>query len=187
MDLDERNGHGSLFDDARWLLKTSFRKLMTWVTKLDYISLAEHAFSKKEKKIMHYWIRASAADFDGPLPQPRRQFAISFFCFHHYDRHSSVSLICFWMINSGHTAVNIGNSKIVIFGGLLDKRFLGDVVVYDTGTIFFFLNYILSSFEIFMYVSMWVRCNDSEVVQYHDLLLIICIEFAIRWFRNLFG
>ncbi|KAL5735137.1 hypothetical protein ACOSP7_032998 [Xanthoceras sorbifolium] len=52
---------------------------------------------------MHYWIRASSTDFDGTLPQPR----------------------------SGHTAVNIGKSKIVVFGGLVDKRFLGDVVVYD--------------------------------------------------------
>ncbi|KAK3228450.1 hypothetical protein Dsin_000331 [Dipteronia sinensis] len=52
---------------------------------------------------MHYWIQASSVDFGGALPQPR----------------------------SGHTAVNIGNSKIVVFGGLVDKRFLGDVAVYD--------------------------------------------------------
>ncbi|KAL0299039.1 UNVERIFIED_CONTAM: protein GLUTELIN PRECURSOR ACCUMULATION 3, partial [Sesamum radiatum] len=31
----------------------------------------------------------------------------------------------------GHTAVNIGKSKIVFFGGLLDKKFLNDVIVYD--------------------------------------------------------
>ncbi|KAF5729427.1 hypothetical protein HS088_TW21G01592 [Tripterygium wilfordii] len=52
---------------------------------------------------MHYWIRADSADFAGPLPQPR----------------------------SGHTAVLIGKSKVVVFGGLVDKKFLGDVVVYD--------------------------------------------------------
>ncbi|XP_039014411.1 protein GLUTELIN PRECURSOR ACCUMULATION 3 isoform X2 [Hibiscus syriacus] len=52
---------------------------------------------------MHYWVRASAADFSGTLPQPR----------------------------SGHTAVSIGKSKIVVFGGLLDKKFLNDIAVYD--------------------------------------------------------
>uniref|UniRef100_A0A251UQI9 Putative galactose oxidase/kelch repeat superfamily protein n=1 Tax=Helianthus annuus TaxID=4232 RepID=A0A251UQI9_HELAN len=52
---------------------------------------------------MHYWVRASPADFTGPLPQPR----------------------------SGHTAVNIGKSKIVVFGGLVDKKFLNDISVYD--------------------------------------------------------
>ncbi|KAH7853509.1 hypothetical protein Vadar_003393 [Vaccinium darrowii] len=52
---------------------------------------------------MHYWIRASSSDFTGTLPQPR----------------------------SGHTAVNIGKSKIVVFGGLLDKKFLRDITVYD--------------------------------------------------------
>ncbi|KAL8538804.1 hypothetical protein ACS0TY_000712 [Phlomoides rotata] len=52
----------------------------------------------------HCWVQASASDFSGPLPQPR----------------------------SGHTAVNIGKSKIVIFGGLVDKKFLNDVTVYDT-------------------------------------------------------
>ncbi|KAK4489665.1 hypothetical protein RD792_005477 [Penstemon davidsonii] len=51
----------------------------------------------------HCWVRASASDFNGPLPQPR----------------------------SGHTAVNIGKSKIVFFGGLVDKKFLNDVTVYD--------------------------------------------------------
>lgn len=52
----------------------------------------------------HCWVRASDSDFTGPLPQPR----------------------------SGHTAVNIGKSKIVFFGGLVDKKFLNDVTVYDT-------------------------------------------------------
>ncbi|XP_073041835.1 protein GLUTELIN PRECURSOR ACCUMULATION 3 [Primulina eburnea] len=51
----------------------------------------------------HYWVRASASDFTGSIPQPR----------------------------SGHTAVNIGKSKIVFFGGLVDKKFLNDVTVYD--------------------------------------------------------
>lgn len=35
---------------------------------------------------------------------------------------------------SGHSAVNIGNSKIVVFGGLVDKKFLSDIAVYDIGT-----------------------------------------------------
>ncbi|XP_042955812.1 protein GLUTELIN PRECURSOR ACCUMULATION 3 isoform X2 [Carya illinoinensis] len=52
---------------------------------------------------MHYWVRASSSDFGGTLPQPR----------------------------SGHTAVNVGKSKVVVFGGLFDKRFLSDIMVYD--------------------------------------------------------
>ncbi|XP_050281975.1 protein GLUTELIN PRECURSOR ACCUMULATION 3 [Quercus robur] len=52
---------------------------------------------------MHYWVRASSSDFGGTPPQPR----------------------------SGHTAVNIGKSKVVVFGGLVDKKFLSDIVVYD--------------------------------------------------------
>ncbi|XP_021731470.1 rab9 effector protein with kelch motifs-like [Chenopodium quinoa] len=55
------------------------------------------------EKEMHYWIRASSADFAGTLPRAR----------------------------SGHSAVNIGKSKVVIFGGLVDKRFLNDITVYD--------------------------------------------------------
>ncbi|XP_073123877.1 protein GLUTELIN PRECURSOR ACCUMULATION 3 [Henckelia pumila] len=51
----------------------------------------------------HYWVRATASDFTGSIPQPR----------------------------SGHTAVNVGKSKIVFFGGLVDKKFLNDVTVYD--------------------------------------------------------
>ncbi|XP_027111361.1 protein GLUTELIN PRECURSOR ACCUMULATION 3 isoform X1 [Coffea arabica] len=51
----------------------------------------------------HYWVRASPSDFGGTLPQPR----------------------------SGHTAVNIGKSKIVVFGGLVDRKFLSDLFVYD--------------------------------------------------------
>ena len=35
------------------------------------------------------------------------------------------------MVLSGHTAVPIGKSKVVVFGGLLDKKFLSDIVVYD--------------------------------------------------------
>ncbi|KAK9283839.1 hypothetical protein L1049_012093 [Liquidambar formosana] len=53
---------------------------------------------------MHYWVRASSSDFGGTLPQPR----------------------------SGHTAVNVGKSKVVVFGGLVDKKFLSDMAVYDT-------------------------------------------------------
>ncbi|MED6148359.1 G protein alpha subunit [Stylosanthes scabra] len=53
---------------------------------------------------MHYWVRATSSDFAGTPPQPR----------------------------SGHTAVNIGKSKVVVFGGLVDKKFLSDIAVYDT-------------------------------------------------------
>ncbi|XP_024030394.1 actin-fragmin kinase isoform X2 [Morus notabilis] len=52
---------------------------------------------------MHYWVRASSSDFGGNLLHPR----------------------------SGHTAVNIGKSKVVVFGGFFDKKFLSDIVVYD--------------------------------------------------------
>ncbi|KAG8651044.1 protein GLUTELIN PRECURSOR ACCUMULATION 3 isoform X2 [Manihot esculenta] len=52
---------------------------------------------------MHYWVQASPSDFGGPLPQPR----------------------------SGHTAVVVGKSKVVVFGGLVNKKFLSDIVVYD--------------------------------------------------------
>jgi hypothetical protein len=40
-------------------------------------------------------------------------------------------------ILSGHTAVSIGKSKVVVFGGLVDKKFLSDLVVYDIGTLSF--------------------------------------------------
>ena len=53
---------------------------------------------------MHYWVRATSSDFAGTYPQPR----------------------------SGHSAVNIGKSKVVVFGGLVDKKFINDIVVYDT-------------------------------------------------------
>jgi uncharacterized protein (DUF1810 family) len=36
--------------------------------------------------------------------------------------------------NSGHTAVIVGKSKLVVFGGLVDKKFLSDITVYDLGT-----------------------------------------------------
>ncbi|KAH9602280.1 hypothetical protein KSS87_015441 [Heliosperma pusillum] len=51
----------------------------------------------------HEWVKASSTDFSGTLPLPR----------------------------SGHSAVNIGGSKIVIFGGLVDKRFLTDLIIFD--------------------------------------------------------
>ncbi|CAN6297144.1 unnamed protein product [Urochloa humidicola] len=55
-----------------------------------------------QPKQMH-WVRADASDFGGDHPSPR----------------------------SGHTAVSIGKSKVVVFGGFADKRFLSDVSVYD--------------------------------------------------------
>lgn len=50
-----------------------------------------------------YWVRADASDFGGNLPVAR----------------------------SGHTAVNVGKSKVVVFGGFADRRFLVDISVYD--------------------------------------------------------
>ncbi|KAK7847568.1 dynein regulatory complex subunit 7 [Quercus suber] len=61
---------------------------------------------------MHYWVRASSSDFGGTPPRPRR-----------HSHKLSLSL--------GHTAVNIGKSKVVVFGGLVDKKFLSDIGVYD--------------------------------------------------------
>ncbi|KAL6894404.1 hypothetical protein ACP4OV_008502 [Aristida adscensionis] len=55
-----------------------------------------------QPKQMH-WARADSSDFGGDRPAPR----------------------------SGHTAVSIGKSKVVVFGGFADKRFLSDVCVYD--------------------------------------------------------
>jgi hypothetical protein len=52
-----------------------------------------------------HWARADSSDFGGQIPAPR----------------------------SGHTAVSIGKSKVVVFGGFADKRFLSDIAVYDVG------------------------------------------------------
>ncbi|RZC83896.1 hypothetical protein C5167_046682 [Papaver somniferum] len=38
----------------------------------------------------------------------------------------------------GHTAINVGKSKVVIFGGLLDKKFLTDLTVLDTESNFWY-------------------------------------------------
>ncbi|RAL51167.1 hypothetical protein DM860_005523 [Cuscuta australis] len=52
---------------------------------------------------MYCWVRASPSNSSGVPPQPR----------------------------SGHTAVNIRQSKVAIFGGLVDKTFVSDITVYD--------------------------------------------------------
>lgn len=59
----------------------------------------------KENNKMYYWVGATSSDYAGTPPQPR----------------------------SGHSAVNIGKSKVVVFGGLVDKKFLSDILVYDIG------------------------------------------------------
>ncbi|XP_077230077.1 galactose oxidase/kelch repeat superfamily protein [Tasmannia lanceolata] len=51
-----------------------------------------------------HWVRADSSDFGGTIPNAR----------------------------SGHTSVNVGKSMIVIFGGLVEKKFLNDICVYDT-------------------------------------------------------
>ncbi|KAJ3683454.1 hypothetical protein LUZ60_013681 [Juncus effusus] len=50
-----------------------------------------------------HWVKADSSDFGGDLPIAR----------------------------SGHTAVNV-KSKVVVFGGFADKRFLDNISVYDT-------------------------------------------------------
>lgn len=50
-----------------------------------------------------HWVRADASDFGGKLPVAR----------------------------SGHTAVTVGKSKVVVFGGFADRKFLDDISVYD--------------------------------------------------------
>ncbi|URE28108.1 Kelch motif [Musa troglodytarum] len=50
-----------------------------------------------------HWVKADDLDFGGNPPLGR----------------------------SGHTAVNVGKSKVVVFGGFADKRFLDDIAVYD--------------------------------------------------------
>ncbi|CAL9112706.1 unnamed protein product [Musa hybrid cultivar] len=50
-----------------------------------------------------HWVKADAFDFGGNPPLAR----------------------------SGHTAINVGKSKVVVFGGFADKRFLDDIAVYD--------------------------------------------------------
>ncbi|CAH8265076.1 unnamed protein product [Arabidopsis lyrata] len=53
---------------------------------------------------MHNWVQASSSDFSGTPPQAR----------------------------SGHIAVNVGKSMVVVF---VDKKFLSDIFVYDIGII----------------------------------------------------
>lgn len=45
----------------------------------------------------------------------------------------TISFCFIRIIASGHSAVNIGKSKVVVFGGLVDKKFLSDMAVYDIG------------------------------------------------------
>ncbi|KAK8914100.1 hypothetical protein KSP39_PZI023891 [Platanthera zijinensis] len=50
-----------------------------------------------------HWVRGDASDFVGNLPAAR----------------------------SGHTAVTVGKSKVVVFGGFADRRFIDGISVYD--------------------------------------------------------
>ncbi|XP_078169971.1 protein GLUTELIN PRECURSOR ACCUMULATION 3-like isoform X2 [Carex rostrata] len=50
-----------------------------------------------------HWVKSDPSDFGGDLPIAR----------------------------SGHTAVQVGKSKLVVFGGFADKRFLADIAIYD--------------------------------------------------------
>ena len=99
---------------------------------------------EREDKKMHYWVRASSSDFGGTPPQPRRHsLSLSVFDILYYFPRLLLDRL-FWDILSGHTAVNIGKSKVVVFGGLVDKKFLSDIVVYDVGTIFFLSRFVLN-------------------------------------------
>ncbi|XP_057852599.2 protein GLUTELIN PRECURSOR ACCUMULATION 3 isoform X1 [Cryptomeria japonica] len=51
------------------------------------------------------WVQDNAGESNGTPPQPR----------------------------SGHSTVSVGKSMLVVFGGLVDKRFLRDTIVFDTG------------------------------------------------------
>ena len=56
--------------------------------------------------------------------------------------------------------VNIGKSKVVMFGGLVDKKFLSDIVVFDVGTIFSFLFLILTLFLICVFLIIFSNSLD---------------------------
>lgn len=90
-----------------------------------------------------HWVRANSADFGGTLPQPRRSvfvhppFASNFLFWRSRCLIADLVLNC-----SGHSAVNVGKSLVVVFGGLVDKRFISDIAVYDVGT---FLNFFLGN------------------------------------------
>jgi len=110
---------------------------------------------------MHYWVRASSSDFGGALPQSRRHsFSLSLYicvyvCFYMLFKLLSLLVVVLGIL-SGHTTVSIGKSKVVVFGGLVDKKFLSDIVVYDIGTIFFSM-----SFGFLYYFSGLGFCSDS--------------------------
>lgn len=53
-----------------------------------------HIESRTMKEGAMQWVQAVPADFNGVPPQPR----------------------------SGHTAVSVGRSMVVVFGGLVDKK-----------------------------------------------------------------
>uniref|UniRef100_A0A0D3BRJ3 Rx N-terminal domain-containing protein n=1 Tax=Brassica oleracea var. oleracea TaxID=109376 RepID=A0A0D3BRJ3_BRAOL len=49
----------------------------------------------------------------------------------HRSSSAAQELMIFYSSISGHTAVNVGKSMVVVFGGLVDKKFLNDIIVYD--------------------------------------------------------
>jgi hypothetical protein len=93
-----------------------------------------------QPKQMH-WVRADSSDFGGEPPAPRRLSspssppAVLIFIKSHPTRppNSNQTVVLRSRSCSGHTAVSIGKSKVVVFGGFADKRFLSDVSVYDVG------------------------------------------------------
>lgn len=124
-----------------------------------------------DEEKMHYWVRASSSDFAGTLPQPRRQASLSFVCCILTFQIFYLNFFSLWIL-SGHTAVNIGKSKVIVFGGLLEKKFLSDIVVYDIGTslhtvflTFCFLIFIMfhcssPRFVILIEIVLWVLGNS---------------------------
>lgn len=58
--------------------------------------------------------------------------------------------------------MNIGKSKIVVFGGLVDKKFLNDIVVYDIGTFPFSLMTFGLLFSPIFYYSVFLVITKAE-------------------------
>lgn len=96
------------------------------------------------------WVRSNSTDFGGTLPQPRRSvfvnppFAIFFVVF-------EFGGVAVWSQIWFELRREIGGERwesfVVVFGGLVDKRFISDMAVYDVST---FLNFSLGNSFFFL-------------------------------------